>query len=341
MSKELTVSTEAQAASKALAEVMGGYNPLEDCIKQAALINAVTRWITQPEIQKMVLTLMDSPMGFITDRRQKTDKYPPTVVIACITQGMMAGARITGNEINIIAENAYLTKQFYSRKIDEFDNGIFKVVAKNMELSEFEISGNMVSTEACVKYTIRALKPMDGMKEGQSKELDFMRHIQMRIKSEKYDTPDGWEGKAERKIYKKLYTYLSGIDLDSDDLLGSLDPRLEVKPMNKPATGKSTIAEARVAEEVTEESEPASSDPDVVEAYEELSREEAVDAEKVPSPAQRLYEEDSRPPKAKTFNPAIAKQPPGPDLANPKFAEKAAEQPNMMGAVNKPKRPIF
>lgn len=75
-----------------------------------------------------IMALANTPLGFKTDRApgsknrkgEDVKPYPVPVVRDVITQALIRGFRITGNEINIIAGNLYVTKEGFARALSEF-----------------------------------------------------------------------------------------------------------------------------------------------------------------------------------------------------------------------------
>jgi hypothetical protein len=65
-----------------------------------------------------ILSLMDSPLGFLTDRRGK-DPYPEEVVADCLIEAVLRGCYPVGNEWNIISGRAYITKEGFARLVRE------------------------------------------------------------------------------------------------------------------------------------------------------------------------------------------------------------------------------
>lgn len=325
MGTELIVSKEALKASEALAVIMGGYNPLADVMRQAAIIRGVREWIDIPEIREVIGSLMNSPMGFMTDKKGN-DRYSLSEVAIVISQGLMVNAKPTHNEINIIAGNLFLTKNYYNRQLDEFQNDAIKVVGKNIEMDEFVVNGNTVSTNATVRYTIKALKEIPDLAVGKTKEMEFKRRISLRTKSN--DTPDAWEGKVERRILKKLYSYLSGVDIDSDDFIMYLDPRLEVTP--KPTPGKIKLSDKLKPEaEILPEEEESSP-----EAVQVSQVEEETEAEVLAEAGLKLRREEAL---------AAAKQKITDRKITHNFADQTKEQTSILKPdVKKPgKEPLF
>ena len=96
-----------------------------------AMANAVQklREAITPEVIASLRKLQGSPLGFLTDRDKGEHigrgKYEPgtgyddETIRDVAIMAASKGARMFGNEVNIIKAKAYLTKQYYSRLLDD------------------------------------------------------------------------------------------------------------------------------------------------------------------------------------------------------------------------------
>ena len=75
-----------------------------------------------------VCALAGTPLGFLTDRDGEKTKYPKEVIRDCAIEAILRGARLTGNEFNIIAGKCYLTKAFFARQLSG--------LVENLQLTE-------------------------------------------------------------------------------------------------------------------------------------------------------------------------------------------------------------
>lgn len=90
-----------------------------------ALAVAQLRSLITDEMVQTIMPLMNSPLGFKTDSGKEDSKRPTPYGIDVVREvwiiAELTGARMTGNETNIIAGNAYFTKEFYDRIVRETD----------------------------------------------------------------------------------------------------------------------------------------------------------------------------------------------------------------------------
>ena len=98
-------------------------------IRRAGAMQSLRELLT-PEIMKPVMALQGSPLGFKTDKdflrekdengqRKKGPGYPVETVRDVLIFAMGKGAQMINNEVNILANNPYLAKNFFFRKLDE------------------------------------------------------------------------------------------------------------------------------------------------------------------------------------------------------------------------------
>jgi len=79
---------------------------------------AELRALVAPLMPK-ILRLMNTPLGFDTDRNPKkgdaVEPYSAEVVTDCVVEALLRGLQIAGNEFNIIAGKCYTTQSGYKR----------------------------------------------------------------------------------------------------------------------------------------------------------------------------------------------------------------------------------
>lgn len=72
-----------------------------------------------PEVMKPILNLQNTSLGFQTDRRE--GGYPLDTVKECLIDAVLSGVSPVGNEFNIIAGRAYITKNGMIHKLSQID----------------------------------------------------------------------------------------------------------------------------------------------------------------------------------------------------------------------------
>jgi hypothetical protein len=172
------------------------------------------------EIMVYVMELQGSRLGFRTDLDAKRDSetkkfgYHQEVVKDVMIEALLAGALMTGNEVNIIAGNCYLTKEHYIRRNAEFP-GLTDFV---LEMGTPVLAGDK---GAFVQYRVdwKLNGKPDYIEGSRGKEDDIDTRICIRVNLGM--GTDAIFGKAERKIRKKVHERLTGVittrDGDIDD----------------------------------------------------------------------------------------------------------------------------
>ena len=87
--------------------------------------------LNQPEVANVIMSLQNSAIGFLTDR--KDHGYDQKIVIQAAQEALTAGAFIHGNEFNIIAGRCYFAQSFFIRMVREY-------CTKNLIKRHFEYS---------------------------------------------------------------------------------------------------------------------------------------------------------------------------------------------------------
>ena len=192
----------------------------------AAAIQQLRQLMT-PEAMKDVMALMNTPIGFMTDRddskprfNKKTKSYDtPTpykaeVVRDCVIEGLLKGARPVNNEINIISGRCYLAKSFYERMVKSVE-GVTNF-SYQIGVPSRAQGGALVVAKASWKLdgqqqTLQCLQTADG---------DF----RIPVKTYETDSADMIRGKATRKFLCAVYEQMTGQRLEEFDEPVADDP---------------------------------------------------------------------------------------------------------------------
>ena len=156
----------------------------------AAAFNAVSivtllrEALTDEVMDKVFMPLMNTKIGFMTDRTGKPNKkgqalplYSRDVVRDCIIDAVIIGLLPTGNQFNILAERMYPTKEGYTALLKKL--GVRYVIEIGQEKNSFTVNTTVVKND--------------------------------------YSSNDQIRGKAERKAKKALYEYITGSDFGDGD----------------------------------------------------------------------------------------------------------------------------
>lgn len=157
------------------------------------------RELLTPDVMAPVMQLMNSPLGFLTDRtgrpNAKGEVKPPydvSVVRDCLIEGILRGFAPVNNEINIIAGRCYLAKNGLSRKVKNFPG-----------LTEYKDGFTVPRTsEKGAVIACWASWKIGGQEHRIEREFA--------VKGDSFATADSYLGKAQRKLYCAVYERLSG-----------------------------------------------------------------------------------------------------------------------------------
>lgn len=178
------------------------------------------RRLLTDEVMAPIMALADTDIGFRTDRDpnqknkktgQPNEQYPVAVVRDCVIEAKLRGFHVCGNEFNIISGRCYGAKNGYYRKVKELTAGTFT----------FSIDPPVqVAGGTSVKVKCRGKWRVGGQGADQTIGIDPEDSCEFSIRVNEYMTPDAVIGKAERKLYKRVFERLVGRaipDADIDD----------------------------------------------------------------------------------------------------------------------------
>ena len=153
-----------------------------------------------PEYMKPILALQGNRLGFKTDK-DKDGGYDAVTVKRCLIEAVLMGLQPYGNEFNIIAGNAYATKEGLGSVLKNFKGLSYEIIpgVPNMKASD----GN-AEVIMGIKWMLNEAK--------QEREIKFV------IKVNAYMGADAVIGKATRKARKWLHDTISGFEIPEGDV---------------------------------------------------------------------------------------------------------------------------
>lgn len=170
----------------------------------SCVVRLLREAMTDEVMKEVFMPLMNTKVGFLTDRTGKQDKngrikapYSMDVVRDCIIDAAAIGLLPTGNQFNILADRMYPTKEGYTYLLRKM--GVKYVIEKS--------SPDMQKGHAAVSCKISY--SYNGEKNSFT--------VNTNIKTDDYSSYDQIQGKAERKAKKALYEYITGTDLGDGD----------------------------------------------------------------------------------------------------------------------------
>jgi hypothetical protein len=205
MAAMIALDKTSQACSKQLLAAAGN-----EAVKALIVARAVKQFkgLLSDTVMADIMELQNSPLGFKTDKA-RDGGYPVAVVRDCVVQAFMRGLRVTGNEINIIAGNLYVTKEGFERLLSELPG-----------LTNLKIQIGVPSTsEGGALVPARAEWLMDGIKDSITWEREDTADYRIPIRVNSAMGIDAIVGKAKSKVLRNIYARISGTRLlaDGDD----------------------------------------------------------------------------------------------------------------------------
>lgn len=270
----LALADKAREIDRISSTAMAVFGAAESFEKELVVAQAMgdLRLALTPEVMKPVMDLMNTDLGFRTDRDPNitpTDKnghpmkpYSVEVVRECFIEARLRGFHTVGNEFNIISGRFYACKNGIRRKVTVFPGVTdFK--------DSYEVPRVVGEKGAIVKC--KATWRKEGVPDSLEAEIPVRVNFGMGA--------DAILGKAERKLLKRVLDRLSGIitpegEVGDDapiDVKATVQPAAEAselfkgKPAPTPAQGpqatpevaKAGIEAAKQAAETAPEPKPA------------------------------------------------------------------------------------
>lgn len=182
------------------------------------------RALMTPEVMKPVMELMNSELGFLTDRDprrgrwnrekkcyEKVEPYTEEVVRDCLISGRLQDLSWVGNQLNIISGKCYTTK-----------NGLTALLKKLKGLQNLVVSigvPRLMTGGAVVQ--VSATWTYNGVK-GSLVGLEGKNYIEIPVKVNDQMGSDAIIGKAERKAKARIYAQITGSEVAEGEIDGDV-----------------------------------------------------------------------------------------------------------------------
>lgn len=201
-------------AAKA-AELFNGAGSFEAELAVAQSIQDLRAALT-PEVMRPIMGLMNTDLGFLTDRDPKrpakngesVTPYSVEDVRDAIIEAKLRGFHCCGNEFNIISKRFYAAKNGLKRRCETWPG------VTNLKI--------LIGLPRNSRDGAGAVVPVVGSweKDGQKDKIE----TEVAVKVNAFMGADAVVGKAERKLYKRIFDRLSGRvtpdgDASEDDAL--------------------------------------------------------------------------------------------------------------------------
>lgn len=183
--------------------------PMLKGILYARAMNQIRDGLSGPVLAD-IKRLAGTPLGFKTDRDSGDRRYSDEVIRDVAAVALLDGARIVGNEFNIIAGNYYRTKEQLERRVREWP-GLTRLRIE-LGLPAFSQGNDWAFVSAWASWKL------DGIANSiECKFDDAKRDTRIAVKVNAGMGIDGIHGKAKRKLYHRIWEILKGCSIDDFD----------------------------------------------------------------------------------------------------------------------------
>jgi hypothetical protein len=218
-----------ETASAAMVHFQHGGSMADEIQVAQAMVDL--RNLLTPEVMAPIMHLMDTDLGFRTDRDPKQTNlktgqpnipYSVDVVRDVVIEAKLRGFHVVGNEINIISGRMYAAKNGFRRKLT--DGKSFPGLKGFKDTYEVpRLVGDKGAIAKCnATWTLN----------GKPDSYDF----EVAIKVNSFMGADAIVGKAERKLCKRVHDLVSGFNTPEGDV-DDFETAVNVTPTKEPTTG--------------------------------------------------------------------------------------------------------
>lgn len=240
MTKQITISKELKALDSALSSALNlSHSVMDNLVTRGTQVLAVRDLVKSAEAMGYVRAVMDTDGGFLTDGKE----YSNQELGDCITNGLLAGVRITGNEMNIISGKMMIVLNGYMRLCREFNDGDKQVLNMRIIVGELKAESGLMRIPMTITYDL--LKTETG-ETYEGKVFDSVAQLSMKPG----ENADSWIGKGKRRVLKDFYEFLTGQTIN-DDEVGQAERSDSQRPNLKgEVKGKHTVEKPTPVKEV-------------------------------------------------------------------------------------------
>jgi hypothetical protein len=185
---------------------------LEKAVALSKGLRDLRAQLTDQIVTKVFMPLKNSPLGFVTDEKEK--QYTVPEVREAIIQGLIWGLQPVGNEINIISGRCYAAKAGVERLVRQWPK--LSCLQMTFSVPVMAQDGRSAFVSARASWLIGGKKHeliRDTLKNEDGTMFDS--RIAVRVNSGM--GPDAILGKAQRKTYKAILDQLTNGSISIDD----------------------------------------------------------------------------------------------------------------------------
>jgi hypothetical protein len=211
-SEILVLDQTLQAAQQEIAVATKAGNEILKAMTLAKATQRLRQLLT-PALMEDVLALMNSPLGFKTDHgpgvKKNPQPYAVEIVRDMVITAMLDGAKLVGNEFNIIGSNYYRTLEQFERRIREYPG----LTDLRLEIAVPEINQQRGSAVVDIRATWKLAGKAGSLACSKTATND----TRIPLKIDDYTGVDAILGKARRKFLARLLDHLDGSSFEAQD----------------------------------------------------------------------------------------------------------------------------
>jgi cell division septation protein DedD len=201
------LSVKAQMIDRIASQAMSVFEGAASFEQELAVAQSIRdlRAALTPEIMAPVMALMNTDLGFVTDRDPKKSKqgqsvqtYDVETVRDVLIEAKLRGFHAVGNEFNIIASRFYAARNGLKRRCETYPG----VTDLKIVVGLPRINGDQATVAIYGEWRKDGVE--DKMTAPGGKPLEVL------VRVNNFMGPDAIVGKAERKLYKRILDRLSG-----------------------------------------------------------------------------------------------------------------------------------
>ena len=184
-----------------------------------------------------IMHLVGSPLGIKTDRDNQPEngRYGVEVIRDAVLGSLLRGARVVGNEINVIGGNGYLTKEYWERQFREAP-GVSHVQPPTLGIPrETKLGERVYASVQC---------RLDWQLNGKNDHLELTNDKSILVAWNRGMGVDALHGKAKKRLYQMAYARVTGQQIEYDDD----STTVEAASVRLTESEKPTLEEATAAE---------------------------------------------------------------------------------------------
>lgn len=240
ITKKLSISEATQEIERVLtacdSATLAQMPALKKAVTLARGIYDLRLALSEEIVETVFMHLQGTPLGFITDK-DKDGGYPVAVVRECLIEAMLKGLQPINNEFNIISGRCYGARNGLERLVKDWPGltdlrwtpGVPQMAGEK---------GALVSMRATWKLGGRDMELYRGQtKRKNEKGEEEVEDTRIAVKVNSGMGPDAIIGKAERKMFKAIYSILTGgkVSIEDGEAIDTVGEVVNSKPTPAPA----------------------------------------------------------------------------------------------------------